>query len=144
MSNEPAAIDDRRLYIREFLNNPGQHSLGAVLAEISDGDESEEYLDFGASLQIQDCTRSVTLDFGVYGNTVSQKDRDALRAVVQNSRHKADVLKGAVYRFVELLEDALDDVEGELNIRDHQARAKKAAKAKKKAAKAAKKTQQEG
>lgn len=133
MSNQPA-IDDRRLYIREFLNNPGQHSLGAVLAEISDGDESEEYLDFGASLQIQDCTRSVTLDFGVYGGTTTEQDREQLRKDLENARAKADRLKGAVLLFVQKLDEALSDVETDLDKRD-----KKAAKKAKKAKKAAKK-----
>jgi hypothetical protein len=137
MSNEPAASDDRRLYIREFLNNPGHHSLGAVLAEINDGDDSDDYLDFGATFEIQDCSRKVTLDFGVFGKTDTQKERDTLRADAQNARHKAEVLKGAVYRFVELLGEALDEVENDLDARDHQARVKKAKKA-------AKKTQQEG
>jgi hypothetical protein len=140
-----ATPEERRLYIREFLNNPGHHSLGAVLAEISDGDDADDYLDFGATLQIQDCSRSVTLDFGVYGQVGSQKDRDKLRADVQNARHKAEVLKGAIYKFVDMLDEALTDVEENLNERDLAALAtakKKAAKKAKK--KAAKKTQQEG
>jgi hypothetical protein len=139
-----ATPEERRLYIREFLNNPGHHSLGAVLAEITDGDDADDYLDFGATLQIQDCSRSVTLDFGVYGQVGSQKDRDKLRADVQNARHKAEVLKGAIFQFVELLDEALTDVEENLNTRDLLALAEAKKKAAKKAAKKAKKTQQEG
>jgi hypothetical protein len=128
--------EQRRLYIREFLNNEGHHGLGAVLAEINDGDDSDDYLDFSATLQIQDCSRSATLDFGVYGTTGTQKDRDQLREDLENARAKADRLKGAVYLFIEKLDEALTDVETDLDKRD-----RKAAKAKKnkKAAKASKK-----
>jgi hypothetical protein len=129
--------EQRRLYIREFLNNQGHHGLGAVLAEITDGDESDTYLDFGASLQIQDCSRSVTLDFGVYGGTASQDDRDQLRKDLENARAKADRLKGAVLLFVQKLDEALSDVEQDLNKRDR--RAAKKNKHKRKAKKAAKK-----
>jgi hypothetical protein len=123
--------EQRRLYIREFLNNEGHHSLGAVLAEINDGDDSDDFLDFGATLQIQDCSRSVTLDFGVYGQTVTEKDREQLRKDLENARAKADRLKGAIYLFIEKLDEALSDVETDLAKRDR--------KAKKKAKKAAKK-----
>jgi hypothetical protein len=123
--------EQRRLYIREFLNNEGHHSLGAVLAEINDGDDSDDFLDFGATLQIQDCSRSVTLDFGVYGQTVTEKDREQLRKDLENARAKADRLKGAIYLFIEKLDEALSDVETDLDKRDR--------KAKKKAKKAAKK-----
>jgi hypothetical protein len=126
-----ATPEERRLYIREFLNNPGHHSLGAVLAEITDGDDADDYLDFGATLQIQDCSRSVTLDFGVYGQTVTEEDREQLRKDLENARAKADRLKGAVYLFIEKLDEALSDVETDLDKRDR--------KAKKKAKKAAKK-----
>jgi hypothetical protein len=123
--------EQRRLYIREFLNNEGHHSLGAVLAEINDGDDSDDFLDFGATLQIQDCSRSVTLDFGVYGQTATEKDREQLRKDLENARAKADRLKGAIYLFIEKLDEALSDVETDLDKRDR--------KAKKKAKKAAKK-----
>jgi hypothetical protein len=123
--------EQRRLYIREFLNNQGHHGLGAVLAEINDGDDSDDYLDFGATLQIQDCSRSVTLDFGVYGQTVTEEDREQLRKDLENARAKADRLKGAVYLFIEKLDEALSDVETDLDKRDRKAK-KKAKKAKKK------------
>jgi hypothetical protein len=123
--------EQRRLYIREFLNNQGHHGLGAVLAEINDGDDSADYLDFGATLQIQDCSRSVTLDFGVYGQTVTEEDREQLRKDLENARAKADRLKGAVYLFIEKLDEALSDVETDLDQRDRKAK-KKAKKAKKK------------
>jgi hypothetical protein len=123
--------EQRRLYIREFLNNQGHHGLGAVLAEINDGDHSDDYLDFGATLQIQDCSRSVTLDFGVYGQTVTEEDREQLRKDLENARAKADRLKGAVYLFIEKLDEALSDVETDLDKRDRKAK-KKAKKAKKK------------
>ncbi|MFJ6508691.1 hypothetical protein [Streptomyces sp. NPDC091879] len=126
--------EQRRLYIREFLNNQGHHGLGAVLAEINDGDASDDYLDFGATLQIQDCSRSVTLDFGVYGQTNTEEDRDQLRKDLENARAKADRLKGAVYLFIEKLDEALSDVETDLDERD-----RKAKKKNKKAKKAAKK-----
>jgi hypothetical protein len=126
--------EQRRLYIREFLNNEGHHGLGAVLAEINDGDDSDDYLDFSATLQIQDCSRSATLDFGVYGQTGKQSDRDQLRKDLENARAKADRLKGAVYLFLEKLDEALSDVEADLDKRDS-----KAAKKNKKAKKAAKK-----
>lgn len=136
-----ATPDQRRLYIREFLNNEGHHGLGAVLAEISDGDSSADYLDFDAVLQIQDCSRSVRLDFGVYGRTEDQKDRDQLRKDLENARAKADRLKGAVYLFLEKLEEALSEVETDLDKRDSKA-AKKTKKTKK--AKKAKKTAKKG
>jgi hypothetical protein len=126
--------EQRRLYIREFLNNQGHHGLGAVLAEINDGDESDDYLDFSATLQIQDCSRSAILDFGVYGQTGTQKDRDQLRKDLENARAKADRLKGAIYLFIEKLDEALTDVETDLDARDrkHAKKTKKAKKASKK------------
>jgi hypothetical protein len=132
-----ATDEQRRLYIREFLNNQGHHGLGAVLAEINDGDTSDDYLDFGATLQIQDCSRSVTLDFGVYGQTGTEEDRDQLRKDLENARAKADRLKGAIYLFIEKLDEALSDVETDLDKRDR--RAAKKSKNKRKNKKAAKK-----
>jgi hypothetical protein len=132
-----ATDEQRRLYIREFLNNQGHHGLGAVLAEINDGDTSDDYLDFGATLQIQDCSRSVTLDFGVYGQTGTEEDRDQLRKDLENARAKADRLKGAIYLFIEKLDEALSDVETDLDKRDR--RAAKKSKSKRKNKKAAKK-----
>jgi hypothetical protein len=132
-----ATDEQRRLYIREFLNNQGHHGLGAVLAEINDGDSSDDYLDFGATLQIQDCSRSVTLDFGVYGQTGTEEDRAQLRKDLENARAKADRLKGAIYLFIEKLDEALSDVEIDLDKRDR--RAAKKTKNKRKNKKAAKK-----
>jgi hypothetical protein len=129
--------EQRRLYIREFLNNEGHHGLGAVLAEINDGDESEDFLDFGASLTINDCNRSISLDFGVYGQTTTEEDRDQLRKDLENARAKADRLKGAVYLFIQKLDEALSDVETNLDERDK--KSKKKSKKNQKAKKASKK-----
>uniref|UniRef100_A0AAU3I9G0 Uncharacterized protein n=1 Tax=Streptomyces sp. NBC_01393 TaxID=2903851 RepID=A0AAU3I9G0_9ACTN len=120
--------EQRRLYIREFLNNQGHHGLGAVLAEINDGDESDDYLDFGATLQIQDCSRSVTLDFGVYGQTSTEEDREQLRKDLENARAKADRLKGAVFLFIQKLDEALSDVETDLDKRDKKSKKNKKSK----------------
>ncbi|MFE9525136.1 hypothetical protein [Streptomyces sp. NPDC006631] len=140
MSTTSTPEEQRRLYIREFLNNEGHHGLASVLAEITDGDDSDDYLDFGATLQITDCSRSVNLDFGVYGQTGTQKDRDQLRQDLENARAKADRLKGAIFLFVQKLDEALSDVEQNLDKRDARAAKKTKNKRKnKKAAKASKK-----
>jgi hypothetical protein len=129
--------EQRRLYIREFLNNEGHHGLASVLAEINDGDQEDGFLDFGASLTISDCNRSTVLDFGVYGRATDQDDRDQLREDLENARAKADRLKGAIFLFVQKLDEALSDVETDLDDRDR--KASKKAKKNKKAVKASKK-----
>ncbi|MFE2099547.1 hypothetical protein [Streptomyces sp. NPDC059468] len=123
-----------RHYSRRFLNNEGHHGLAAVLTEVNDGDTDSAFLDFGASVTISDCNRTVTLDFGVYGGTTSDKDRAELRADLKNARAKAALLKAELDAFVGALDEALVDVETELDKRE-----RKAKKAKKKAKKAAKK-----
>jgi hypothetical protein len=123
-----------RHYSRKFLNNEGHHGLAAVLTEVTDGDKSDTYLDFSASMTVSDCNRTVTLDFGVYGGTTSKKDRAELRANLENARAKAALLKAELDAFVGALDDALGDVEQDLDKRE-----RKAKKAKKQAAKAAKK-----
>jgi hypothetical protein len=80
----------------------------------------------------------VTLDFGVYGGTTTEKDREQLRQDLENARAKADRLKGAVLLFVQKLDEALSDVEADLDKREKKA-AKKAKKAKKAAKNASKK-----
>jgi DNA-binding XRE family transcriptional regulator len=123
-----------RHYSRQFLNEPGHHGLAAVLTEVNDGDTDSTFLDFGASVTISDCNRTVTLDFGVYGGTGTDKDRAELRASLKNARAKAALLQAELNAFVGALDEALVDVETELDKRE-----RKAKKAKKKAKKAAKK-----
>jgi hypothetical protein len=76
----------------------------------------------------------VALDFGVYGGTTTEKDRAQLRQDLENARAKADRLKGAIYLFIEKLDEALSDVETDLDERERKAK-KKAKKAKKSAKK---------
>lgn len=114
-----------RHYSRQFLNNEGHHGLAAILTEITDGDESETYLDFSASVTVSDCNRTVALDFGVYGGTSSKKDRAELRADLENARAKAALLKAELDAFVGALDEALGDVETKLD--KHERKAKKQA-----------------
>ncbi|MER5754396.1 hypothetical protein [Streptomyces sp. NPDC002088] len=120
-----------RHYSRRFLNNEGHHGLAAVLAEVKDGDDRDEYLDFGATFEISDCNRTVTLDFGVYGATGTPDERTELRGDLENARAKALRLKAELDAFVGVLDEALDGVEKNLAKRDRKAK-KKAKKASKK------------
>jgi hypothetical protein len=121
-------------YSRQFLNNEGHHGLAAVLTEVTAGDKSDTYLDFSASVTVSDCNRTVTLDFGVYGGTTSKKDRAGLRSEMENARAKAALLKAELDAFVGALDEALGDVEKDLDKRE-----RKAKKSKKQAKQAAKK-----
>lgn len=133
-------VDDALYYRREFLNEEGKHSLAAVLAEVKPGDADPEYLDMGATFQIGDCSRSVTLDFGVFGTAKTAKDRKGLREDIENSRIKAERLLATLREFVDTLDDALEKVEADLEAREDADReAKKAKKAKKKRKKAQRK-----
>lgn len=120
-----------RHYSRIFLNVEGHHGLAAVLAEVKDGDDSADYLDFSATFEISDCNRTVSLDFGVYGGTSTQENRDELRADLVNAREKARRLVAELNEFVGALDTALDGVEQDLDKRDRKAKKSKKSKAKK-------------
>lgn len=129
MSSTPDAI----FYRREFLNEEGHHGLAAVLAEIKEGDQNEDYVDFGATLQISDCNRSVTLDFGVFGTANNARDLEILRADLANAYEKAMRLMNTVDLFMDALEEGLTKVGAELDKREKQQSAKKDKKKRKKA-----------
>lgn len=130
-------VDDALYYRREFLNEEGHHSLAAVLAEVKLGDQDPAYLDMGATFQVGDCSRSVTLDFGVFGTAKTAKDRKALREDIENSRIKAERLLATLREFTGTLHDVLAEVEADLDARDlADQETKKAKKAKKKRKKA--------
>jgi hypothetical protein len=142
-------MSDPIFYRRQFLNEEGHHSVAAVLAEIKEGDDDKGYLDFGATLQIADCNRSITLDFGVFGTTRTAKERKELRSNLDNARLKAARLRTAVNDFISGLETELDRVEYDLADLEQTAlrkaskkSAKKARKAYQKAAQAATQTQE--
>lgn len=61
-----------RYYVRKFLNLPGNHNLGAILASV----ERDSFV-----LDISDCSRKISLEFNGYGKP---EQRNAL--------HKVDVL----------------------------------------------------
>lgn len=105
-------------YRREFLNEEGHHSLAAVLAEIKQGDQDPAYLDMGATFQVGDCSRSITLDFGVFGTAKTTKDRKELREDIANARIKAERLLSTLREFVDTLDGALETVEFDLDRRD--------------------------
>jgi hypothetical protein len=112
------SVNQPRHYSRQFLNNPGHQGLAAVLAEVRDGDTSDDYLDFGALFEISDCNRTVSIDFGVYGSLASQGDRDELRDILANAQAKALRLQEELNAFVAVLGEALADVETTINQHD--------------------------
>ncbi|MDX3260798.1 hypothetical protein PV336_16375 [Streptomyces sp. MI02-2A] len=119
MSDAPRTQNETKLlYIREFLNNEGVNGLAAILADVDMGDTNEQFLDFGASITLSDCNRTVELDFSAYGSTGTKDDRDALRKDIKNARDKADRLLVAMTTFVARLNTGLMRVENELDLRD--------------------------
>lgn len=112
------SVNQPRHYSRQFLNNEGHQGLAAVLAEVTDGDSSDDYLDFGALFEVSDCNRTVSLDFGVYGSLATEDERAELRAVLENSRAKAIRLAAELNAFVAVLGEALTDVEVTINQHD--------------------------
>jgi hypothetical protein len=46
-----------RLYIRKFINKPGNHTVASVLASVDRG---------GCTFIISDCDRTIKLDFNTY------------------------------------------------------------------------------
>lgn len=100
---------------RRFLDNEEHASLAAIQAEIKPGDQEEGYLDFGAELRISDGQNAVAFDFGVYGQTVDEKDIRVLRSDLENARDKAMLLLGEVGRFVAYLNENLVAVEATLD-----------------------------
>jgi hypothetical protein len=105
-------------YSRTFLNDEGVTGMAAVVAGIQPGDQSDEYLDFGATLEISEDGRGVSFDFGVYGATGSPVQREELRAELVNARNKAHRLQAEINAFVASLTDALDTVENDLIDKD--------------------------
>jgi hypothetical protein len=104
----------RTLYsTAEFLNNPTHRDVSAISAEIKPGDQGEDYVDFGAILQISDGNNTVNFDFGVYGNLHSE--RDELRSDLENVRDKARRLRDNIATFVANLEGALVDVQAAID-----------------------------
>jgi hypothetical protein len=121
-----------RHYSRQFLNNEGHHGLAAIHTEVLDGDTSDGFLDFGALVEISDCNRTVSLDFGVFGSTVTPEDIAERRADLENVRAKAERLKAELAAFTAALDEGLAKVEKTLNKHDRKAKKKAAKSAKKK------------
>lgn len=73
-----------RLYIRKFLNKPGQHTVASVLCKVERG---------ALTFILSDCDRTVKLDFNGY--------RSGGRL---NSLHKAQLLIDTLTQFKSAME----------------------------------------
>lgn len=92
-----------RLYIRKFLNKPGFHAGAHVIINVGDVDSVEGRCTV-VSFKLADCFDDISLDF--------EMDTPGNR---RNSIHKARVLRDALTRLTEVLEQAA--AENPVNIR---------------------------
>lgn len=81
-------MKDTRLYVRQFLNKPQNHTVGYILAEVGNSEEGNTEI----ILTIGDCRHQITLEFPVY----SAEDR-------KNSLYKARLLADTLTKFEEAL-----------------------------------------
>ena len=87
----------RRLYYRRsFLNRQHHHGLGAVLAEVELVRDPQHGLEVEAVLEISDCGRLISLDFGQWHFDTRSNAANALR--------KARLLQEVVAQFADALE----------------------------------------
>jgi hypothetical protein len=87
-----------RFYVRRFLNQPGHHGGGYLLASVedtsrADDPEAESWIEF----ELADCSRRISLEFPLR----TRRDR-------RNSLRKARLLADVVSRFVAALEQEAD------------------------------------
>lgn len=99
-------MDSKDFYRREWLNLPQFHGGAHLIASVSyrsarRGDAAH----VDAQLVIADCGRTVTLDFGVWGD-------DDLTADRRNALHKARLLSRTVGEMVVALEQAYAELGG--------------------------------
>ncbi len=81
-----------RFYVRRFLNRPGHHAGGYVLASVEDTSRADDDIAW-VEFALADCSRRVSLDFPL-----------ATRSERSNSVRKARMLLGVLEAFVEALE----------------------------------------
>lgn len=109
--------NEKRLYVREFLNKPGFHSTGFILAEVSKTDlEKAKKMDYYSpemTLVIGDCNKTVAISFDPY------KEED-----IENIIFKVTLLAETINQFRNTVLEELEIY------RDYRAfiKAKKAAK----------------
>lgn len=93
---------------RQFLNPAGVGGLAAILTEVRDGDQDEDYMDFMASLTLSDENdHTASLDFGVYGRLLTLEHIAELRAELENASRRAMNLRAQVNTFVDSLNAGL-------------------------------------
>lgn len=98
----------RKLYYRRaFLNKPRYESTGMILAEVQLRDGPDSSLDGG--LTIGDCSRQVTLSFGVWPG--GGKHREIDHGEIANVRHKTRLLRKTVVDFCDAVERGLVIIE---------------------------------
>lgn len=99
-------------YIRRWLNKERHHAGAHVIAEVrvrtwkGHDKEKKKYVSVDADLTIADCNRTVTLDFGAYGDSF---DRDK-----KNVRYKVNTLRHSINQFLDAVEQAYDEAEDAL------------------------------
>lgn len=81
---------------RAWLNKAGYHSIGMVILNID-----TQYDE--VSLTIGDCTRTVCIDFGPYG--------DLNKGELKNARNKIKTLR----EYLDMAEEAVDEMERKFN-----------------------------
>lgn len=84
---------EHRFYRREFLNQPGHHTTGHILAYI---EKTEPTKHWSGSIEftLADCSRQISLSFDI--------DDEADRA---NSLHKLDLLIDSLQQFKKAFEE---------------------------------------
>jgi hypothetical protein len=81
-----------RLYIREFLNQPGFHSTGFIYAVVEDTETDDARWGASVSLTLGDCSKQVSFAF----------DMDDARGR-ENTIYKVDLILDTLTRFKEAL-----------------------------------------
>jgi hypothetical protein len=102
---------------RKFLNKQGYHSsahyIVSVKPEEGKGRNGKPWRQVSSTFLLADCSRSINLEFSLYGSRYGDENEEAARKEIANTLYKARLLRSVVNDFVDHLEAAAEWLESE-------------------------------